>query len=144
MKKLLLLLLCTTSMWGQSFFDTTIGGGVTKIDNKIEPFGGMELRYSLPIPYISKLWVSPSVRFDIVGYEYEMTPSFTIGGTYSPKDWIMITGGVFTKDTWYDYFVRTDIKIIGTEEGWIGGTVNVYDNKVLFGITFKDFLNKEL
>ena len=131
-------------MWGQSFFDTTIGGGVTKVDNKIEPFGGMELRYSLPIPYISKLWVSPSARFDIVGYEYEMNPSFTIGGTYSPKDWIMITGGVFTKDTWYDYFVRTDIKIIGTEEGWIGGTVNVYDNKVLFGITFKDFLNKEL
>ena len=129
-------------MWGQSFFDTTIGGGVTTIDNITQPFGGLELRYSLPLPYISKLWVSSSAKFDILGYEYEMKPLFTIGGTYSPKDWIMITSGIYNKDKWFDYFVRTDIKIIGTEDGWIGGTINVYDNRILFGITFKDFINK--
>lgn len=139
-------------MWGQSFFDVSIGGGVIKYNdirfegidiltkNKLAPFGSLELRYSYPL--VNKIWVSASMKFDIDDIDYEMKPAFTIGGTYSPQEWVMFTSGIFTKDDWFDYFFRTDIKLIDTEEGWIGGTFNVYDNKLFFGITFKDFIIK--
>lgn len=123
-------------MWSQSFFDTSIGGGV--VDK--EPFGSIELRYSTPSLLISKVWISPSVRFDLNGFDYQLNPLFSIGATTSPKDWMMVTAGIISKDTWYEYFLRTDIKIIETDEGWIGGVLNVKEDKILFGITFKDFI----
>lgn len=155
MKKLLLLLLvCTSTMWSQSFADVTIGGGVIKYNdirfegidiltkNKLAPFGSLELRYSYPM--VNKVWISPSLKFDIDDIDYKIKPAFTIGGTYSPQEWFMISSGVYNNGDNTSVYFRTDTKLIDTEEGWIGGTINVYDNKVLFGITFKDFLNKNL
>ena len=154
MKKLLLLLLFTTSMWGQSFFDVTIGGGIIKYNdirfegldvlskNKLAPFGSLELRYSHPL--IKKVWLSPSMKFDIDDIDYKMKPGFTLGATYAPQEWLMVTSGMYNEGGKISVYLRTDTKIIDTEEGWVGLTTNLYDNKVMIGITFKDFLNKEL
>ena len=154
MKKALLLLLLTTSLsYGQSFFDVTIGGGVIKYNdirfegldvlskNKLAPFGSLELRYSYSM--IKKVWLSPSMKFDIDNIDYEMKPAFAIGATYAPQEWLMVTSGMYNEGGNISAYLRTDTKLIDTDKGWIGLTTNLYDNKIMIGITFKDFLNKE-
>ena len=144
MRKLLVLfLLCSSISYGQSFFDTTIGGGINSEKN---PFGAMELRYSLPLPLVKNLWISPSMKIDVDIFENQLNPSFRLGGTYSPIESIMITGGGYLNQVrvgyWFDFFVRTDVKLIKTEEGWVGGTLNVERDNISVGIVFKDFIIK--
>lgn len=151
MKRFLVALLLLPSLtFGQSFFDVTIGGGVIKysdirfngIDvltkNKLAPFGSLELRYSYPM--IKKVWLSPSLKFDIDDIDYEIKPGFAIGGTYAPKEWLMLSVGGYNNGDNISAYLRTDTKLIDTDKGWIGLTTNLYDNKILIGITFKDFL----
>lgn len=154
MKRTLLLLLLTTSLsYGQSFFDVTIGGGVIKYNdirfegidiltkNKLAPFGSLELRYSHPM--IKKVYLSPSLKFDIDDIDYKIRPAFAIGTIFVPKEWLMLSIGGYNNGDNISAYLRTDTKLIDTDKGWIGLTTNLYDNKIMIGITFKDFLNKQ-
>lgn len=137
--KLLLILICSHSVWGQSYLNTTIGIG---INFKEESLSTSSIGYGHPI--IPKVWITPSVRLDGENSS-SINPKFELGITYSPIKMAMLTGGVIAKqpisNTWYDFFIRTDIKIFEVENSWIAGTFIGQPDKIIFGFTFKNFIN---
>jgi hypothetical protein len=147
-----LIFILTVSIEGysQTTWDTALLGGV---NTNQEPIGSMELRLGVPI--VKRVWLVGSGKADIIAIPTRkegLTHSFNLnlyprtGVRYSLLDKIDITSGVSLMSRpkgWWPYpYLRTDIKVISIEESSIMGVLDIQQDRILIGITFKDIINK--
>ena len=142
MKYFYLLLLFTTSMWGQSFFDTSLSGGVT---SNRKPYGVMELRYNQNI--VKGVFGSVSGNASIDGFEYELNLFTRVGLTTQIGERFTTTIGSSFENRdrgfWYYPYFRTDIKIfkVEDEENYINTILDIQQDRIMVGLSFKDIFN---
>lgn len=149
-KGFIFMLLATTTLWGQSTWDTALLGGVNS--NK-EPYGSTELRLGVPI--VKNTYIVGSGNFIVTGiptrtqgltHRFDLNLYPRVGVMYSLWDKIGITSGVSimnrTKGWWPVPYIRTDIKILGIEDKSIMGVIDIQKDGIGIGVSFKDVINQ--
>jgi hypothetical protein len=133
-------------MYGQSYFDTSIAGGVNLDYN---PLAAVEIRQNQKV--VNRIWISLSGNFEVEGIptnKQGLTHSFDLkvyprlGLTASPFKWIHTTVGTSVqskngKGLWPYPYSRTDLRVLSTEQGSISGIVDLQIYRAMIGISFK-------
>lgn len=138
---LILFLLSTSLTYGQSFFDTSIAGGIS---SEREPYGAMEMRYNQQL--IKRVYASASMNFSLDGFEYTPNIFSRFGGTVALEEgWTVTIGSSIESATrfWkYEPYLRTDHRVFSTDRGSINIIIDIQSTKGMIGISFKDYITK--
>ena len=147
MKKIFNILLLGSSLsYGQSFFDTSIAGGVNLDFN---PLAAVEIRYNQRT--VDRVWISLSGNFEVEGvptnkqgltHTFDLKVYPRLGLTASPFKWIHTTVGASIasksdKGFWPYPYSRTDLRVLSTDQGSISGIVDLQIDRAMIGISFK-------
>jgi hypothetical protein len=133
-----LVLVCSVSTYGQSFFDTSIAGGMT-LDRQSST--AIEMRYNIQV--FNPIYVSASMNLSLTGLEHNQNIYPRIGTTIDIKDRWTITGGCSiesrTESFWYYPYARIDGRLFSIDNQSIGMMVDIQTDRAMVGISFKEF-----
>lgn len=140
MKRILLLLLLTTSLsYGQSFFDTSIAGGISKEQTAL---GGIELRYNQEV--FKGIYASVSGNFllttDKRGGFDGITLYPRVGAMLRLNEGLTLTGGGSIEANsigfWPEPYARIDQRVWSNDQGSIGTIIDIQTDRIMIGIVF--------
>lgn len=139
MKKVLLLLLVTSLSYGQSFFDTSIAGGLSKEQTAL---GGIELRYNQEV--LKGIYASVSGNFllttDKQGGLDGITLYPRVGAMLRLNEGLTLTGGGSIEANnigfWPEPYARIDQRVWSNDQGSISTMIDIQTNRIMIGIVF--------
>lgn len=133
---LILVLLSTSLTYGQSFFDSSIAGGITKEQT---PIGGTELRFNYEV--VKEFYISPSANFmlsfDKTG-NVDMNLFPRIGLTDRMGNGTNATIGLTLQENATTMYGRIDQRVLTTDRGDINIIIDIQNNKGMIGISFNN------
>ena len=130
----LLLLICCSSLYEQSFFDTSIAGGITKEQT---PIGSTELRFNYEV--VKEFYISPSANFMLAfdkrgNVDMNLFPR--IGLTDRMGNGTNATIGLTLQENATTIYGRIDQRVLGTDRGDINIILDIQGNRGMIGLSF--------